>query len=250
MADDVICYLDFPDQCVVVWVKKLISLVVREGDRITVLTVDFCDVLCHVYILSPGNLPCLTDITSPATCGVTSGSPFKDGVDNVLGLRGYPGPVVQSGPTIVCNPSSRGRRRCGNCNNCFGSFGHAEPPHRCFWPRDSLGPFNIRVDRLPLLWSILLEHVFVRFLSRKSKLFSGYQASSPDILISIGMLPVNSPQVREGWWDIVGDYQTSLLSLTPSRYEVSIFRVYAPRNVVAKAFASCLKELIDPGANL
>ncbi|GMN66120.1 hypothetical protein TIFTF001_035187 [Ficus carica] len=229
MADDVICYLDFPDQCVVVWVKKLISLVVREGDRITVLTVDFCDVLCHVYILSPGNLPCLTDITSPATCGVTSGSPFKDGVDNVLGLRSI--------HLVVLN----------GCDQ-WGVL--AEPPHRCFWPRDSLGPFNIRVDRLPLLWSILLEHVFVRFLSRKSKLFSGYQASSPDILISIGMLPVNSPQVREGWWDIVGDYQTSLLSLTPSRYEVSIFRVYAPRNVVAKAFASCLKELIDPGANL
>ncbi|GMN52749.1 hypothetical protein TIFTF001_021887 [Ficus carica] len=205
----------------------------KTFSTIQISPTNFRDVLRHVYIFSPSNLPGLTDITSPATRGVTSGSPSKDGVDNVLGLRGGRlRPAVKYGPADVCNPSSRGRRLCRNCNTCFGSsriglFAAVVDPANL--PTDV---FGLGVGSAPLT-PLLIAFTFSGRISTKmssEQLFTYMTALSKRSRYSFsGSL---SPCLILNW------------------YEVFIFWVFAPRNAAVKASASCLNELIDLGINL
>lgn len=86
MAYDIVCSLNISDQCIIVWVEQPVGFIVSKGDRGTVLAADFRYVLYHVYVFSLRDPPGFADIASPATHCVTSGSPSKDGVDNVLRL--------------------------------------------------------------------------------------------------------------------------------------------------------------------
>ncbi|GMN69286.1 hypothetical protein TIFTF001_038337 [Ficus carica] len=177
--------------CVIVWVEKLIGFVVGEGDWSTVPPVNFRDVLSHVYIFSPINLLGLTGITFPVTHGVTSGSPSKDGVDNVLGLRGIrlvavldqqfnlvpqlyailrlvadifvkiailvlvpPGTVSSQQRWIPQYPPARNLiQDMLNGSDQWGIL--AEPPRWHFWSWGRVSPTDTYANSLLLLWSDL-----------------------------------------------------------------------------------------------
>lgn len=88
MPNNVIGYLDLSNQCVIVRLEKLVSFIINEGDRHTILTGDLHDVFSHVDVFPTCYLSSIMGITSPATCYITNGHSPKNDMDNVLGLPG------------------------------------------------------------------------------------------------------------------------------------------------------------------
>ncbi|GMN49570.1 hypothetical protein TIFTF001_018745 [Ficus carica] len=262
-ADDVVCYSDFSDQRVIVRVEKFVDLIVSEGDRSTVLAADLRDAFRHVYIFSPSNLPGLADISSPATRGVANGNSSKDGVDNVLGLRNSR-PVAVSDQqfdlvpqlyailhlvadvfveiailVLVSFHAVHSERRwipkyppAGNLIQEVLSGGDKgsilmKPPGRSFWPRRSRDCSPGDCLNQPSILNAFLE--------------------SLDYGVVGTTLYFHDSFIKRSRYSF-SDSPSPCLIL--NRYEVSIFRVFVPRNAAAKALASCLNESTDPGISL
>ncbi|GMN58630.1 hypothetical protein TIFTF001_027727 [Ficus carica] len=166
-----------PDQRSVVRVEKFVDLFVCKGLRTTVLAANFHDVLCHIYIFSPSNLPGFVDITSPATRGVTSSNSSKDGVNNVLGFCNSRSVAVSDQQFNLVAQLYAILRIMADVfveitmlvlvSSCPGVLGGGnkgsilmKPPYWSFWARGRFSPVDIH-DSLPLLWyEVFIFRVF------------------------------------------------------------------------------------------
>ncbi|GMN61192.1 hypothetical protein TIFTF001_030276 [Ficus carica] len=236
MADNVVYSLNFPNQRIVVWVEKLIDLVIGEVAIPPKIVWTTCfDSAAFIQLLDPGfknGWTGVVQLAAPARYG-----PFEEAVD----LKVFP-----------CQKFDSGRARRWQQVRYIDGI---SPPAFLAPGRD----YSPSTRPRPLIY-----------------------LSASTCFLAI------PPQVRKGWWDLVGDYpnQPPILNAFPeslyqdvvgttlylhddlikavkvfsqwfpspylilNRYEVSIFRVFAPRNAVAKASASCLNEFTDPGISL